>query len=248
MNRITAPITPSSQSTACRWTTSNYSTNLDRSWPRSTSPKSPDHRLHICTIRASKCISQLASLKHSSTSLSSPNLVLQVHLRTHLISASKCKSEIAESQFPTASPHSFNHGLQRAVMAWQAKDECGIVWAGYWLWGITQWVLIYQGLAWVCGEPLTLHGSMKAHQQCVGPRTENDRVCISDNEMMSIYPGLSQIYTPHHSVHHCYPCTLVWPQAASHCQTEWWWWWWWWWWWETDFPTTITPKCIAKFS
>ena len=34
---------------------------------------------------------------------------------------------------------------------------------------------------------------MKAWQECVRPRAVKDRVCISYNEMMSIYPGVSHI-------------------------------------------------------
>jgi len=41
-----------------------------------------------------------------------------------------------------------------------------------------------------------LRGSMNAWQECMGPRAGKDRVCISYNEMMSIYPGVCQIYTP----------------------------------------------------
>jgi len=57
-------------------------------------------------------------------------------------------------------------------------------------------VWIYEGSARVLEEPHTLCGSMKARQECVGPRAVNDTVCISlFDEMMSIYPGVSQIYT-----------------------------------------------------
>ena len=47
-----------------------------------------------------------------------------------------------------------------------------------------------------CEEPHKLCGSMKARQEGVGPRAVKDTVCISlFDEMMSIYPGVSQIYT-----------------------------------------------------
>jgi hypothetical protein len=42
-----------------------------------------------------------------------------------------------------------------------------------------------------------LRRSMKARQECMGPRAVKDTVCISlFDEMMSIYLGVSQIYTP----------------------------------------------------
>ena len=56
---------------------------------------------------------------------------------------------------------------------------------------------IYKGSARVLEEPHKLCGSMKARQECVGPGAVKDTVCISlFDEMMSIYPGVSQIYTP----------------------------------------------------
>jgi len=49
----------------------------------------------------------------------------------------------------------------------------------------------------VLEEPHKLRGSIKARQECVGPRAVKDTVCILlFDEMMSIYPGVSQIYTP----------------------------------------------------
>jgi hypothetical protein len=45
-------------------------------------------------------------------------------------------------------------------------------------------------------EPHKMRGSMTPRQECVGPRAVKDTVCISlFDEMMSIYPGVSQIYT-----------------------------------------------------
>jgi len=57
-------------------------------------------------------------------------------------------------------------------------------------------------------EPHKLCGSMKALQECMGPRAGKDRLCISYNEMF-IYPGVSQIYTPCCSVHLRYRCISV---------------------------------------
>jgi len=47
-----------------------------------------------------------------------------------------------------------------------------------------------------CVRNHKLRGSMKARQECVRPRAGKDRVCILYNAVMSIYPGVSQIYTP----------------------------------------------------
>jgi len=49
----------------------------------------------------------------------------------------------------------------------------------------------------VLEEPHKFHGSMTVRQECLGPRAVKDTVCIwLFDEMMSIYPGVSQIYTP----------------------------------------------------
>jgi len=47
-------------------------------------------------------------------------------------------------------------------------------------------------------EPHKLRGLIKARQECVGPRAVKETVCISlFDEMMSINPGVSQLYTPY---------------------------------------------------
>jgi len=43
-------------------------------------------------------------------------------------------------------------------------------------------------------EPHTLRGSTKAQQECRLPSAGKDTVCILFIEMMSIYPGVFQIY------------------------------------------------------
>jgi len=50
-----------------------------------------------------------------------------------------------------------------------------------------------------------LCGSSKALQQWMRPRAGKDRVSISYNKMMSIYSGVSQIYTACHWVHLSFP-------------------------------------------
>jgi len=97
MNRVSAPVSPPSRTTASRLTASKYSSNLARLWPPSASPNSLDHSLQVRTHMASKCISP-NSLDHG----------LQV--RTHM--ASKCISKLARLR--PLSSHS--HGLQSAYL------------------------------------------------------------------------------------------------------------------------------------
>jgi len=60
---------------------------------------------------------------------------------------------------------------------------------------------IYGNSARVHEEPHVLHQSRKARQECVEPRAVNDRQFISYTKMMSVYPRVSEIYTPHCSVY-----------------------------------------------
>jgi len=54
-----------------------------------------------------------------------------------------------------------------------------------------------RGYEWLTGhdEPQKLHGSPNAQQECMRTTAGIQRVCISYIEMMSIYPGIFQIYT-----------------------------------------------------
>jgi len=63
-------------------------------------------------------------------------------------------------------------------------------------------------------------GSLKSRKEWVGPKVGIDWVCIfccmtrwDENEMRSIYPGVSRIYTPRRSFHLCYRCIFVHPQS-----------------------------------
>jgi len=146
MNSVLAPVTPSSRSTASRLTASRltasrltasrltasrltasrltssmYSSNLDRSWPPSASPNSPDHghqvHLQICTIMASKCISEFTRSRPQSVSPILLHHGLQVHTSwspsvcpksldydlqvlfwVHSITPSQCTSKLARSR------------------------------------------------------------------------------------------------------------------------------------------------------
>jgi hypothetical protein len=59
------------------------------------------------------------------------------------------------------------------------------------------------------GESSKLRDSINASQECMRPRAGTDRVCISYNEMMSDYPGVSHIYTPRLSVDFHDSCSSV---------------------------------------
>jgi hypothetical protein len=57
--------------------------------------------------------------------------------------------------------------------------------------------------------PHKLRGPMIARHGCVSPRAGKECLCISYNVMMSIYPGVTQIYTLCRLVHLCYLCISV---------------------------------------
>ena len=117
MNRVSAPAAPPSQTSASRLTASLYSSNLARSRPPSGSPKSLDYglqplsltarmftwswppsvslnslghdlgeQLWVHSIWASKWISKYTRLRPPSLH----HHVLEVHLETRFITASKC--------------------------------------------------------------------------------------------------------------------------------------------------------------
>jgi len=154
-----------------------------------TSPNSLDHGLqaHLQTpsITASKCISKLAWLQPPS----SHDHGLHVHLETGSSTAAK----FPRSWPPCASPKSLTERTKRVrdYKAVPSHDE-PLRLRG-----------IHEHLARVREEPHKLHGSMNAWQGCVGPRAEKERVCISYNAMMSIYPVVSQKHPPCRWVHLC---------------------------------------------
>jgi len=85
MNRVSAPVTPPSRTTASRLTASKYSSNPTRSRPPSASLNSLNYGPPVRSITASKCISELARLRPAS----SHDHGLQVHLPTRSIRAYK---------------------------------------------------------------------------------------------------------------------------------------------------------------
>ena len=141
MNRVSAPVLPPSQTTASSLTPSKSSSILARTWPPSASPHSLNHRLQVCTLMASKCISpnllhhslqvdisRLAPSWRPSASGNSLDYRPQVcmiaiskflsqnsHnyiLQVHTITVSKCIPKLARSQPSGVSPTSVDYGLQ----------------------------------------------------------------------------------------------------------------------------------------
>jgi len=226
MNRVSALVAPHSRTTDSRLTPSKYSSNLARSWPPSAFPNLLDHGL-------------------------------QVHVQTRSITASECISKFTGSRCGETVELERRHPIIDIPphLAWYLKgirDKERLL-----LEERRKRVRGYEGIPGH-DEPHKWHGSMNAWQQCVKnhtncvdqrklgnsawrPRAGKDRVCISYNDMMSIYPGVSQIYTRCHSVRLRYPGISVPILPPPPCQTE-------WWWWETDFSVTTASKCISKFS
>jgi hypothetical protein len=117
MNRVSAPVTPPSRTTASRLTASSYSFNLARSWPPSACPNSLDHSfpVHLRTrsITATKCISKLARSQPRNVSLTSHDYSLQVGT----ITASQCISELTRSRLPSSHDHGLQVHLQTCPIA-----------------------------------------------------------------------------------------------------------------------------------
>ena len=161
---------------------------------------------------------QTRSITASKFALSWPP---SAYLQTRSITASK----FARSQPSSVSPNPLDYGLQvRKITALKyiskfTRSRCGetveldgrqpiihtpphLAWhpgrllenERFWLKQRMKRVLGYEGIPGH-DKPHKLRGSMKACQGCVRPRPGKERVCISYNAMMSIYPRGSQIYT-----------------------------------------------------
>jgi len=82
---------------------------------------------------------------------------------------------------------------------------------------------------------------MKVQQEYMGPRAVKDRLCILYNEM-SLYPEVSQLYTPCCWDHLCYSsisvCPHQLPPATGTGSSG----------WDMDFPATTPSKCICTLS
>jgi len=163
------------------------------SQPPSASPNSLDHggQVHLQnhSITALKCIAKLARLRPPS----SHDDGLQVHLQTCSITASKCISILARLW------------SRSAYLSLLDGDR---IWRNTRPWWTTHIAWIYERLARVREDP-QIAWIYEARQECMRRRAGKDRVCISYNEMMSIYLGVSQIYTACRWVHLHYPSISV---------------------------------------
>jgi len=166
-----------------------------------------DYGLQVRTIMASMCIPKTGSITSSKFAQSRPP------------SASR---KLAQLLPPSLHNHSLGvHPYVHSIMVWwksgarrqtahhhhstaprMPKKE------PFWLEERRKRVRGYDGILGH-DEPHKMRGSMEAWQGCVGPRSGNERVCIAYNAMMSIYPGVSQVYTPCHRVRLRYPCISV---------------------------------------
>jgi len=147
---------------------------------------------------ASKCISKLAQLQLPIASPNSLDRGLQVHLQTHSIAASKCISKLARSRPPRAFTNSLDHGLQVYLQTSsitgsncisklaQSRPPVNLQTCS-----ITASKCISK-LAQSWHRSISL-SSLDRHFW-VHLEAGQDRGCISYNEM-SIYPGVSEIYT-----------------------------------------------------
>jgi hypothetical protein len=146
---------------------------------------------------------------------------LQAHLQTGSITAAKYISTLAW----WLPPSSHNDGLQNPSMPTfelitnVTRLRCGatvelqgrqpinnspphLTWhlkgilenERFWLEEHRKWVRRYQMVSSDEG-PHHLRGSMKTHHKCMSQGAGKDRVCISYDAMMCIYPAVSQIHT-----------------------------------------------------
>jgi len=195
----------------------------------------PPSGLQTRSITASNCIYTLARLRPPS----SHDHGLQVHLQTRSNTAYKCISKLARSQPPSVSPNLHDYGLQvRTIKASECiskftRTRCGEMVElesrqpiintpphlalhpmrvpkkeAFRLEECRKRVRGYEGILGHV-EQHKLLGSLKARQGCVRPRSVKGRVCISYNVMLSIYPGVCQIYTRCRWVHPRYRCISI---------------------------------------
>jgi len=171
---------------------------LPRLCPPSASPYllyySLQVHLQTRSITASKCIFKFALSQPPCVSPNSLNYSLQVHIHTRSITASECISMFTPSQcgemlelegrqpMINSPPHPgwYPKGIREKDMF--CLKEC------------RKWVSGYERIP--CYNELhKLHGYINAWQEYMRQRAGRDRVCISYNEMMSIHPGIFEIYT-----------------------------------------------------
>ena len=167
---------------------------LARSQPPSASPTLLVHSLQVylqtCSNTASNCISELTQFWPPS----SHDLGFQVHLHTCRIRPLESISKFTGSQCGETMELDARQPIMNTLphVAWHPKGifEKEL----FWLEEHRNRVRHYERMPGH-HEPHTLCGSKKALQECMRLRAGKDRVCISYNEMISIYPRVSQIYT-----------------------------------------------------
>ena len=132
-----------------------------------------------------------------------------MHHQTRLIADSKCISKLARSRPPSVSPNSLDRGLQVHL-------QCRLIMTSNYISKLTR-------LCPPSASPNSLNRGLEVRLQTRSSQPRcvflcsldrdfqayleagQDRVYISYNEM-SIYPGVSQIYTACHSVHLRHSC------------------------------------------
>jgi len=169
------------------------------------SPNLPAHGLKVWTIMLSQCISKFIWSRPRSTSLSSLDLGLEVHLPTRSIKAYKYFCKFSWSWFgktaELGSREPTINSPQYLSQHWNAICETERMWLDEQrvkVWGYDR----VPG----CEKPYKVCGSMNCRQECV--RTNRRCVDLSrlgksvwdqevlHNEMMSIYARVSQYILP----------------------------------------------------
>jgi len=170
---------------------------------------------------ASKCISKLARSRPPSASPNSLDHGVQLHFPTCSIAVSKCISKVARSRLLIASPKSLDRGLQVhlqtcLITASKYISEFNLILASKcisklaWSWPPSA-SLSYPIFAAKCIAKLAQSGSRSVSLSSLNRHFQvhldagQDRVFISYNEM-SIYPGVSELYTACRWVHLRYSC------------------------------------------
>jgi len=143
--------------------------------------------------------SKLGGLQPQNVNRSPLDPSLHVHHSTRSITASMYISKLTRSRYGAT-----------VVVTWHLKgfpeNE------RFWLLDHRKKVRGYAGVP-SREEPHKLLGSMKAWQDWMGPRAGKHRLCMSYNEMMSTYCGVSQIYTHCSLVDH--GCSIISARSVS---------------------------------
>ena len=176
-------------------TASKCISQLAWSQPPSVSLESHDSVLQDCMITASKCIFKLAKSQPPSVfpkSLDHGLKCISKFTRSRCGESWMQTSHHQQSAFPRMG--SERNTRDTVARASGAYGDSASKWWDIWPWWITWIAWIYEHLARVYEDPHKLRGSKNAWQEWMIARAEEDGMCILCNEMMSIYPRVSQIY------------------------------------------------------